>query len=331
MKKTTSIILLVLIICVISLTVFAGSIDVDLVYDDNALVFIGSVDEYTITDEKKDYPNTEYSLTLTPNRKIKGDVIVGKSMDFEKVSTGKIKLQKGINYLFGYMRNELYIWELQSYNDLFDWELDDYTEESIILKERHNDTISGGMQDFLNEGVFERAEEERQNLGKQISFAEFLGDDTESSMKIIFSFKDEQFEVDKDKFIKLAKEIQITNVKNETVYDTNYDEVLFIRGVNSDSTAKGRAYAAITPQGEVDRNSPAMSRMLMVDYKMEPEDIKKLYELFPHNLQDEIPKIDVNSIPEDSNMINITTLVISAGVLVFLIVIAILYAGKRKY
>lgn len=330
MKKVISILLSLFVMCVIPLITFAGSIDVDLVYDDEALVFIGSVDDYIITYEEDDYPNTEYSLTVTPNEKIKGDVEVDKPMNFEKVSTGGLKLQRNTNYLFGYLPQELYIWELESYDDLFDWEKDDYTEKSIILKERHNDTISGGMQRQLNDGSFTRVEEERQNLGKQISFAEFLGEDLETSMKIVFSFKDEQFEVDKDKFIKLANEIHITNVKNETVYDTNYDKVLFIRGVNSDSTTKGRAYVAITPYGEVDRNSPAMSRMLVVDYKMEPEDIKKLYKLFPYNLQEEIPELSVNNIPKDGNMINTATLVISAGALLFLVVIVILFIRKRR-
>ena len=330
MMRKIHFLLISILIFVLPFTVYAGSIDVDLLADDEALVFIGSVDDYKITDEEEDYPDTEYSLTVTPNRKIKGDVIVGKSMDFEKVSTGKIRLQKDVNYLFGYMRNELYVWELESYNELFDWEIDNYTEESIILKERHNNSIAECMQELLNTGGFVRAEEERQNLGKQISFAEFLGEDLESSMKIVFSFKDEQFEVDKDKFIKLASEIQITNVKNETVYDTNYDKVLFIRGVNSDSTTKGRAYVAITPHGEVDRNSPAMSRMLVFDYKMEPDDIKKLYELFPYNLQDEILEEAVNNIHEDGNMINTTTLVISAGALIFLVVIVILFIRKRR-
>ncbi len=329
MKKVISMLLSLFVMCVIPLIAFAGSIDVDLVYDDEALVFIGTVDEFAITYEENDYPYAEYSLSVTPNKKIKGDVIAGNAMDFENVGWSK-ELQKGCNYLFGYMKDELYIWELESYNDLFDWELDDYTEESIILKERHNDTISGGMQHKLNDGSFIRAEEERQNLGKQISFAEFLGEDLEASMKIVFSFKDEQFEVDKDKFIKLANEIHITNVKNETVYDTNYDKVLFIRGVNSDSTTKGRAYVAITPYGEVDRNSPAMSRMLVVDYKMEPEDIKKLYKLFPYNLQDEIPEVTVNNIHEDGNLINTTTLVISVGALIFLVVIVVLFIRKRR-
>lgn len=186
MKKAIAVFLSLFVMCVIPLIAFAGSIDVDLVYDDEALVFIGSVGKFTITDEEEDYPNTEYSLTVTPNEKIKGDLIVGKSMDFEKVSTGKIRLQKNTNYLFGYMKDVLYIWELESYNDLFDWELDDYTEESIILKERHNNTISGGMQRKLNDGSFTRAEEERHNFVNNTFTDTEDGDSTNKNSIVMF-------------------------------------------------------------------------------------------------------------------------------------------------
>ncbi len=173
MKKIIYIIFSLLIIHIISLTAFAGSIDIDLINNDDALVFIGSVDDYTITDEEEDYPNTEYSVKITPCKKIKGNVVTDKAMNFDKVRTGKLKLQKNTNYLFGYMSDELYIWELEYYEGLFDWELDDYTKDSIILKERHNDTISGGMQKLLNEGAFELAEKERQNHKEQIASIDF--------------------------------------------------------------------------------------------------------------------------------------------------------------
>lgn len=184
MKKVISMLLSLFVMCVIPLIAFAGSIDVDLVYDDEALVFIGSVDDYIITYEEDDYPNTEYSLTVTPNEKIKGDVEVDKPMNFEKVSIGGLKLQKNTNYLFGYLPQELYIWELESYNDLFDWEKDDYTEKSIILKERHNDTISGGMQQKLNDGSFTRAEKERQN-GLNNTFTDKENDDITNNNNIV--------------------------------------------------------------------------------------------------------------------------------------------------
>jgi len=164
MKK---IVIIALLTTIINISAFAGSIDVDLLADDEALVFIGSVDEFTITYEEKNYPNTEYSLSITPTEKIKGDVIIGKPMHFENVGTGKIKLEKETNYLFGHLTDELYIWELDEYNSLFEWETDRYTEDSIILKERHNDSISGGMQKLLNDNSFVLAEQKRKNTNTQ--------------------------------------------------------------------------------------------------------------------------------------------------------------------
>ena len=315
-----AIVLSALIMFIISLTVFAGSIDVELAYVDEALVFIGSVDDYKITHEEDDYINTEYSLTVTPVRKIKGEVEVNKPISFEKVNGGGLKLQKDTNYLFGYLPDQLYIWELETYNDLFDWELDDYTDASIILKERHNDTISEGMQDFLNNGVFERAEKERQDIGKQISFVEFLSEDIKTCEKIVFSFKNTQFEVAKEKFLEVADEIYITNVKNETVYDTDFDDILFIMGVKGDSTTMGEAYGAITPLGEVDRYGQFMSRLMAVDYKMEIKDVKKLYGLFPKNLEDQLPDLGVNG------GINTIYYIVFAAV----VLAVIIFAVKKK-
>ncbi len=166
MKKTTFVITLLFIIFS---TAFAGSIDVELLADNEALVFIGCVDDYTVTYEEPNYPNTEYSVTITPHKKLKGDVTTYKSMYFENVETGKIKLKEGTSYLFGYLKNKLYLWELDEYNNLFDWEIGKYTKDSIILKERHNDSISGGMQKLLNDNSFVLAEQKRQSTNKQIT------------------------------------------------------------------------------------------------------------------------------------------------------------------
>ena len=86
MKRKIFILFFVLL-WLFSFTSFAGSIDMDLMHDDASLVFIGKVDDYTVTDIEDDYSNTEYSLTVTPLKKLKGDVEVNKPIDFEKVDT----------------------------------------------------------------------------------------------------------------------------------------------------------------------------------------------------------------------------------------------------
>ncbi len=329
----------------VAVSVFAGSIDVDLLSDDKALVFVGVVDDFTITDEEEDYPSTEYLVTITPNKKIKGDVVVDKSMKFEEVRTGKLKLQKNTKYLFGYMSDDLYIWELESYNDLFDWELDDYTKESIILKERHNDSISGGMQALLNDGAFAIAENERSTIGNQISFVEYLYKKPSLSSsaieKVTLRYQDELYEVDKDNFLKIAEKILITNVKNEELHDMvakpkqpdPYKTNLYVEllGANDEIVY----YGAVSRFGEVDRYNLAMGRLMVKDYEMKKEDLSKLYLLLPDDVQKDIKipegfpdnkPLELPAVPKKTY----TGWVISGAVLVFVIAFLVGFGVRRR-
>lgn len=160
MKKIVSI-LMVLVVCLsMSMVCFAGDTDRALLVEDDALVFIGKVEDFVITDEEDDYPSTEYTITLTPIKKIKGEVVLDKSVKYENVRTGKLKLKNDTEYLFGYFK-ELVVWELDSYDNLLSWETDKYSKDSIILKERHNNSIDTSMQELLNDNSFEKAEQER--------------------------------------------------------------------------------------------------------------------------------------------------------------------------
>ena len=169
MKKTAAVIIMLFVFFP---TAFAGSIDMDLLNDDSSLVFIGSVDNYVITHEEQNYPDTEYTLTVTPTKKLKGVLTIGKPTEYKGVHTGKLKLEKNTSYLFGYMKNKLYVWELDEYNNLFDWEIDRYNEDSIILKERHNDSITQGMQKLLNDNSFVLAEQKLQSENEQTPSAD---------------------------------------------------------------------------------------------------------------------------------------------------------------
>lgn len=345
MKKIISLIGIVAIMLAMTFTAFAGSIDVDLVYEDEALVFIGTIDDYEITHEEEDYPSTEYTLTLTPNQKIKGDVVVDTPMSFEKVRTGSLKLKIDTNYLFGYVKEELYIWELESYNDLLDWEIDDYTAKSIILKDRHNNSISEGMQNFLNEGVFARAEIERQDIGNQISFAEFLYAKPMSGSnvkKVTLRYQDEVHEVDVEEFEKVAKEIMITNVKNKTLHDINakpkqpepYKTNLYIELLDENDQCVN--YAAVSRHGEVDRYALMMSRLMEKDYEMKTDDLQKLYSLFPKDVQknivapEGIPSSEEPMKLQDMEERNYTPWLYGGGIAVFVIAFIIGVMIKKR-
>ncbi|MBE7020935.1 MAG: hypothetical protein E7411_05855 [Ruminococcaceae bacterium] len=290
--------ILFVILCVLlsAVTTQAGSIDTDISFYDDALLFIGSVDDYVITDNSPDYPDTEYSLTLTPVKKIKGDVVPGEKLSFENVHSGKLKLKKNSNYLFGCLKNQLYIWELEYYENLFDWERDDYHKDSIILKDRHNDSISGGMQKMLREGVFEKAEAERLDIGNKKPLLEYAKNISRAD-KIRFTINGESTYVDKESFLEIAKNINITNIKNRTVENSLsgelYENILYIDALNeADSSFEG-VFIAVTPKGEVDRYNMIMSSLMTADYEMDKSDLQKLYSLLPDNIVYKLKKTGV--------------------------------------
>lgn len=318
--------IIICLLLIVSFNTYAGSIDADLLTDDNAWVFIGTVNDYTVIYEEENYPDTEYNLVLTPTKKIKGEVNIGKSIEFTEVRTGKTKLQKNTEYLFGYLMDNLYVWELEKKEDLFDWEKDDYNEKSIILKERHNDSISQCMQDLLNTGGFERAEEERQTLGQQITLIEFLGENIKIADKIVISFNENRFEANKEEFLKLAEEIKITNVKNDLIQDA-YNEnalenILYIQANREDDTSYQGAFAAVTEYGEVDRYGMFMSRIMCVDYQMSIDDLSKLYSLLPDEIKPEI------QVTEEKISFNIL-IYLFAGVSLIAVLIIIIYKRGR--
>ncbi len=298
MKKFLSLILLITIFITASSPVFAGSIDMDLVYDDDAMVFIGRISDFTVTHEEKNYPNKVCSITVIPTRKIKGEVTTEKEISFEDVSFGKVVPQKDKEYFFGYLSDELYLWELDSYDNLFSWEIDNYDKKSIILKERHNSSIAEGIQDLLNEGIFETAEIKRLNLGMKISLTEFLATSIGLTEKVTFYINGESYDVDTDKFFEMSDSIILTDVKDSGLKNAGSEDVmknmLYITVTHNrggevyDSIAKS-AFASVSEYGEVDRCSLMMSRIPALDFQMEKSDVQKLYTLLPDEVQENLP------------------------------------------
>ncbi len=313
--------ILLIILCFLfsAVTTLAGSIDTDLSFYDDALLFIGSVDDYVITDNSYDYPDAEYSLTLIPVKKIKGDVVCGEKLSFENVHSGKLRLRKNINYLFGCLKNQLYIWELEYYDNLFDWEKDDYHKDSIILKDRHNDSISGGMQKMLREGVFEKAEAERLDIGNKKPLLEYAKNISKAD-KIRFTINGESTYVDKESFLEIAKNINITNIKNRTVENSLsgelYENILYIDALNeADSSFEG-IFIAVTSKGEVDRYNMIMSSLMTADYEMDKSDLKKLYSLLPDDITYKLKNTGViHSDKPPFNLLRLFLLLVFIGVI----------------
>ena len=154
------------------------------------------------------------------------------------------------------------------------------------------------LEDYINEGVFARAEQERASLGSQISFVEFLYKEpsfsSSSVEKVSLRIQDEVVVVDKEEFFEVAEDIMVTNVKNDILYETKqnpnstqaYKTVLYIELL--DANDKCVYYGAVSRFGEVDHYGLFMSRLMNKDYEMEIEDLQRLYSFLPDHIQEEL-------------------------------------------
>ena len=199
------------------------------------------------------------------------------------------------------------------------------------------------LENYLNEGAYARAEQERSDIGNQISFAEFLFAKPLSDSnvkKVIFRVQDEICEVAFDEFEKVAKEIMITNVKNEALHDEKakpkqpdpYKTNLYIE--LQDGNEQLVSYAAVSRHGEVDKYALMMSRLMNKDYEMKKEDLQKLYALLPNDVQKNIVVPEESSVKPlelpDVTEKNYTPWIVGSVVAIFVIAFIIGYVAKKR-
>jgi len=294
MKKIVLIIATFIMVSVMSVTTFAGSIPEDLLNDDNAKLYIGTIEDFT----DEEIPSAPYvkvtSVSITPIEKIKGDVEIGKSIVYEQTDM-HLKLEKAKDYLIADIdENNLYAYEIKS-----------KTEKEIKLLNSDKYDMVQRLENYINEGAYAMAEQERADIGNQISFAEFLFAKPLSDSnvkKVTFRIQDELCEITFDEFEKVAKEIIITNVKNKALHDEKakpkqpdpYKTNLYIELL--DGNEQIVSYAAVSRHGEVDKYGLMMSRLMQKDYEMKKEDLQKLYSLLPEDVQKNMV------VPEDSSV-----------------------------
>ena len=271
MKKLTVFILMLLF----SLTAYGGSIDTDLIYDDSALVFAASLEDFEITYVEDDYPNTVCNIHLKVLKKLKGDIEEGELRTFKDVNFGKIVPEKGM---------ELFVGRLNS-NNTYIYALEPIENGKLVLKERNNQSLAEQMQYFIDEGAYERAEIKRLNLGKKQTLSEFLGEGLKNAESISVSDGTETVNADKKKFLKLAEKIILTDVK-DSYPKAMHEEFIYIMCHPSEGESP---YVAVSIYGEADRYAPFMSRLPMKDFTMSREDAKKLFSLHPSYKEESAP------------------------------------------
>ena len=332
MKKVISLIGVFIIMLTLTVSVFAGSIPEDLLSDDEAKLYVGRIENFT--DEET--PSAPYvkvtSVSITPVEKFKGEVEIGKAIAYDKTNM-HLKLENGKEYLIADIDE----------NNLYAYEIEYKTEKEIKLVNSRKYDMVQRLENYLNEGAYARAEQERSDIGNQISFAEFLFAKPLSDSnvkKVIFRVQDEICEVAFDEFEKVAKEIMITNVKNEALHDEKakpkqpdpYKTNLYIE--LQDGNEQLVSYAAVSRHGEVDKYALMMSRLMNKDYEMKKDDLSKLYSFLPDDVQKNIVVPEESSIKPlellDVTEKNYLPWIIGSVVAIFVIAFTIGFAVMKR-
>lgn len=325
MKKLIG--LLGAIAIMLTLSVIAGDVPESLLGEDGAKVFIGRVEDVKLKGDITLSSQAETdTIDVIPTVKIKGEVETGKIETYKNYH-GNLMLEKGKEYLFGYLdENNLSIYEIKSRDD-----------KNIKLVNSDKYDIVQRLEDYLNDGAFAMAEQERSTIGNQISFAEFLYKKPSFSSsgveKVSLRIQDDVCVIDKDEFFEVAEDIMITNVKNDILQDTKphssitdaYKTVLYVELL--DANDKCVYFGAVSRHGEVDHYGLFMSRLMNKDYEMKTEDLSKLYSLLPDEVQKKIITTEgLTAVPKK----NYTGWIVEGVAVGFVIAFAIWFGIRKK-
>lgn len=140
MKRLIGLIGVIVILLTMSVSVFAGDIVTPLMTQDNAQVYFGEVK--SITDS---------AVTIIQKKNVKGEFKQDNEYEYERKDfTTRKELETGKVYLCAVSetRDNLMLWEVTS-------------TDTKTLKVLGDDAFAGVMQQYINEGMFEKAESER--------------------------------------------------------------------------------------------------------------------------------------------------------------------------
>ena len=278
MKRWTAFCFVIGMLVTSCLTVWAGDIPEALSYDDDAKVFIGTLLNCD------DSPIGAKDVTVLPTVKIKGEVEVGVDDTFEGCYFPKQEPKVGAEYFFGWLSN----------TEVCAYEVKSRTEDNITIC--ITDEFSERIQDYLDEGLYEREEIARVNVGRKITLSEYMETSRELAEKVTFSLNGVTYDIDIDKFYEFSDNVMITDVKNTILKrmgaDDWADDILYITVDHRQDTLidgfEKVTFACVTRFCEVDRYSQMMSRLPNCDFTMTWEDLAKLYTFLPEDVQREL-------------------------------------------
>ena len=147
MKKVVSFIAVVFMFCMMSVSVLAGDIPEALNCEDHAQVFIGTLKDFQ-ADMTSSSPRFQ-DVAVIPSFKIKGDVALNELQTYDSCYFGKVTPEKEQEYLFGWLAdNSVWVYAIESYDE---------TEINLKI----TDAFSERIQRYLNEGLYQKREQER--------------------------------------------------------------------------------------------------------------------------------------------------------------------------
>lgn len=159
---------------------------------------------------------------------------------------------------------------------------------------------------------------EQNNMNK-ITFSEFLGENFESVKNVELYYQydgtDIDYDIDIETFKELSDKIVLTDIEDNPLF-TEGDRLYNLLYINCyDNNGKLVTFAAINGYGETDKYNLMFSRLPIADYKMDLDDLIKLYYLIPEdesslNLvltvssDNHLEKIDLNRLDNKNQFIN---------------------------
>lgn len=277
MKKIVSSVCLILIILSMKFTAYAGSIPEDLLHNDGAQIFFAEV---------LSYHGENSTVTVSPVKKIKGEVATGTQQHYDNANTvGDFKVRNGNVYLFTYFdaNNPTEIFEVTSYDT-----------STLKIKNTTGDMWKR-FEEYLNDGKYEKAEQDRINrinaklteVGDEITLTAITETNNEKCDKVEFGVfgKNKRYEIDKSEFYRLADDIRLIDVENVLVMEP--EGGLVIRCSEGTDIREVIVY---------DNCKVAGSRVMMYsaptgDYIIKAEDFNKLLSLLPEDAQTKLPPL----------------------------------------
>ncbi len=260
MKRFSTAILILL--QVLTISVFAGDVPEGMLHDYEAQVFFARLEDY-LPDS-----NGEAKAKLVPTKLVKGEVQLGGEGIWyaDALPCGDFTVTIGDEYLFLYN---------DEYNPTYFFKTTT-TDTKTLKFEGEVGDMWDRLEDYLNDGEFEKAEKQRIEDAKARTLSQLLDSDAPftDEVQVIYRKGSDggKIKVDKNNFFELLDEISCTRITPALNSET---DGFFIKTI-SDTGREREIF--ISAGGLVSKNNPASSMADAAEYKINRDDLRRIYE-----------------------------------------------------